>query len=268
MDFQELNSVFQMDFNVDSITSAHRSWNSDTRYNWLETPRTRHGLMLLTDYPAIFQFPNGDTMQGNPGEVFLLPKGASYAVSFSVPEHLWTHPVVINFRLTTPSGAEIPLGDKILKLCTDDGTLTPLFLTTEELYKRASPMLLKSKLYELFGNLFPITQKDECCIQHINRHYTENFSIPNLAQRCAMSEAVYRKKFKQLTGTSPIRYINRLKIEKACQLILSCDFSMQEISDFLNFYNLPYFYKVFRENTGLTPLQYRQRKTQESEEIS
>ena len=33
--------------------------------------------------------------------------------------------------------------------------------------------------------------------------------------------------------------------------------SMQEISDFLNFYNLPYFYKVFRDVTGLTPLQYR-----------
>ena len=49
-------------------------------------------------------------------------------------------------------------------------------------------------------------------------------------------------------------------IEKACQLILTGDIGMQEISDFLNFYNLPYFYKVFRENTGLTPLQYRQKK--------
>ena len=260
MDMQELSLLFHTDFNIDSITSAHRSWNAETRYNWMEIPRTRHGLMLLTDYPAVFQLPDGSSQQGNPGEVFLLPKGARYAVGFSVPKNLWTHPVVINFRLTDLQGAELSFGDKILKLCADDGTLTPLFLATEELYKQAAPVLLKAKVYELFGTLFPITQKDECCIQYINRHYTENFSIPYLAQRSAMSEAVYRKKFKQITGKSPIRYINHLKIEKACQLILSCDLGMQEISDFLNFYNLPYFYKVFRDVTGLTPMQYRTEK--------
>lgn len=260
MNFQELNLVFHADLNADSITSAHRSWNDETRYNWIDIPRTRHGLMLLTDYPAIFQFPDGSKMHGNPGDVFLLPKGARYAVGFSVPKYHWTHPVVINFRLTDVQGTEVSLGGNILKLCTDDGSLTPLFLATEELYKRAAPILLKAKLYELFGNLFPIREKDECCIQYINRHYTENFSIPNLAQRSAMSEAVYRKRFKQLTGMSPVRYINQLKIERACQLILTGDISTQEISDFLNFYNLPYFYKVFREFTGLTPMQYRLEK--------
>ena len=257
MNFQELNFVFQTDFNLDNITSAHRSWNSETRYNWIEIPRTRHGLMLLTDYPAVFHFPDGSVLQGKPGEVYLLPKGARYSVGFLVPQNSWTHPVVINFRLTDSQSAEISLGEKIIKLCKDDGTLTPLFLATEELYKRATPVRLKAKLYELFGNLFPIMENDECCIHYINRHYTENFSIPHLAQRSAMSEAVYRKKFKQLTGMSPVRYINRLKIERACQLILTGDISMQEISDFLNFYNLPYFYKVFREFTGLTPMQYR-----------
>jgi two-component system response regulator YesN len=54
-----------------------------------------------------------------------------------------------------------------------------------------------------------------------------------------------------------VRYINRLKVEKACQMLQSGDISPSLISDFLNFYSLPYFYKVFKEYTGMTPHQYR-----------
>ena len=72
-----------------------------------------------------------------------------------------------------------------------------------------------------------------------------------------MSETAYRKRFRQLTGQSPVQYINRLKIEKACQMLLSGDISPNDISDFLNFYSLPYFYKVFKDITGMTPHQYR-----------
>ncbi len=77
-----------------------------------------------------------------------------------------------------------------------------------------------------------------------------------------MSETVYRKRFRQVTGLSPVQYINRLKIEKACQMLRSGDMSSSAISEFLNFYSLPYFYKVFRECMGMTPNQYRDQGTE------
>lgn len=261
MDFQEFNQIFTTDFNIDGIACPYRTWDADTRYNYLDSPRRRHGLMLLTDYPALFEFPDGRTVERNVGDLLLLPKGARYSVRFLVPPHAETHPVVLNFRLSTASGTEVTVNSNVVRLCRDDGTLQPLFSATVHLYKSGTPSLLKAKVYELFGQIFPVEETDQCGIGYINRHYTRRFSIPELARRCAVSESVYRKQFKELTGTSPIQYINRLKIEKACQMLQSDDMRPHEISDFLNFYSVPYFYKVFKDFTGMTPQEYARHKT-------
>ena len=114
-----------------------------------------------------------------------------------------------------------------------------MFTAVTQLYLSAAPAKLKAKVLSLFGNLFPIADTDECCISYIGRHYTDKLSIPELAQRSAMSETTYRKRFRQLTGVSPVQYINRLKIEKACQMLKSGDISPAQISNYLNFYSLP-----------------------------
>lgn len=257
MDFQTLNNIFTTDFNVYGLACPYRSWDSDTRYNYLDTPRRRHGLMLLTDYPAVFDLPNGKTFQQNPGDLLLLPKGAQYQVRFLVPAKKQTHPIVLNFCLSNSDGEETPIQRDVMCLCKDDGNLMHLFSAVLHLYESGTVANLKAKVYELFDQIFPIEETDQCSIGYINRHYTARFSIPELARRNAVSESVYRKQFKQLTGLSPVQYINRLKIEKACQMLLSDDTSPRDISDFLGFYSLPYFYKVFKDITDMTPNQYR-----------
>jgi AraC-like DNA-binding protein len=258
VDFQEFNRIFISDFNIDSVTAMRQNWTADTRYNRLEVPRRRYGLLLLTDYPAEFLLPDGTVLRGQPGDLIMLSKGAHYLLTFSVPKGATTHPLLINFHLLGDQGQELELKPGVARLCRDDGSLLQMFRAAAQLYKNASPARLKAKVYELLSSLFPFAGTDECCIDYINQHYTQQFSIPALAKRCGLCETTYRKRFKELTGLSPVQYINRLKIEKACQLILTDDLSMQDISDFLHFYSLPYFYKVFRDVTGLTPMQYRQ----------
>lgn len=256
MNLQEINKIFTTDFNLDGIACPYRNWDADSRYNYTENPRRRNGLMLVTDHPILFTKADGTSLQAGAGDLILLPKGARYAVQFLVPRGEQTHPVVLNFRLTTPEGPEIPMGDQVIRLCRDDGSLLPLFKAITQLYEHGTPANLKAKVYELFGQLFPIHETDQCCVDYINRHYTYRFKIPELAKRCTMSESAYRKQFKLLTGKTPVEYINALKIEKACQLLFNDDMSLQDISDFLGFYSLPYFFKVFKEQTGLTPKQY------------
>lgn len=257
MNFQEFNKIFTADFNIDSITSVRQNWNADTRYNRLEIPRSRHGLLLLTDFGATFAFPDGNTLQCSPGDIIFLSTGARYLLNFSVPEGEMTHPLLINFRLLSAEGEAVEFESGIVRLGRSNSNLLGLFTTAAQLYKGASTALLKAKVYELLGNLFPIQESDECCLSYISQHYTDRFHVPQLAKRCAMSETAYRKRFRQLTGVSPVQYINRLKIEKACQMLQSGDISPNDISEFLNFYSLPYFYKVFKDITGQTPHQYR-----------
>ncbi len=262
MEFQEFNRIFISDFNIDNVTAMRQNWTADTRFNRMEVPRHRYGLLLLTDYPAHFLRPDGTVLRGQPGDLIMLSKNACYLLTFPVPKGAATHPLLINFRLLTEQGQEPEPETGVARLCRDDGSLLQMFRAAAQFYRNASPARLKAKVYELLDSLFPFAGTDECCIDYINQHYTRQFSIPALAQRCALCETTYRKRFKELTGLSPVQYINRLKIEKACQLILSDDLSMQDISDFLSFYSLPYFYKVFRDVTGLTPMQYRQAGTQ------
>lgn len=258
MDFNDINVLFSTDFNIDGILSVQQCWPAKTRFNYLEKPRKRHGLLMLTDYPALFELPGGGQFLANPGDIILLPKDAHYAVNFLQPPDKFSQPFLINFRMTDNTGSELLLPQQIRYICRDNGALRPLFHTAAQLYKNASPVRLKAVVYTLLGKLFPLSEGDALCIGYINHNFTDRFSIPLLAQRCGLSETAYRKRFRAATGMSPLQYINNLKIEKACQMLRdSEDISVNDISDLLNFYSLPYFYKVFKEHTGMTPKKYR-----------
>ncbi len=257
MDLQKLNQIFTTDFNLDTVLAIHQTWLAGDKFSCLETPRRRHGLILFLDCPARYEFADGQVFQANPGDVALLPLGARYSMRLLTPPGKTGHSLLINFCLRNPAGKQLLLGDRIVRLCQDDGRLQPLFSAAAEAFKGNSPAWLKAKVYALFAALFPVNRADECCLAYIGQHYTDQFSIPKLAQMCAMSETAYRKRFKALTGMPPVQYINRLKIEKACQMLRSGDMRPADICDFLNFYSLPYFYKVFRDCTGCTPSQYR-----------
>ncbi len=261
MDLQAFKAFFYSDFNINSIYAVRQRWTPELPgANLLETPRRSYGFLLLTDYPATFTFPDNHSISAEAGDVMLLPRDARYTVNFHIPPGKAAHPMLLNCRLFYPDGTEPALDFSVTRLCKDDGTLLPLFTEAAALYIGAHPAQLKSAVYRLLSVLFPINREDDCCIGYINSHLTEQFSIPQLAKRCALSESVFRRRFRQLTGQSPIQYINRLKIEKACQLLDSGDIRPTDISEFLNFYSVSYFYRVFKAITGCTPNEYRNQR--------
>lgn len=251
--------MMRSDIHISEIYAVRQRWNQKLRgVDLMQAPRRNQGFLLLTDSSATYTLPDGSYLLAEPGDVLLLPRGARYSVSFQLPPSGTAHPLLINTRIYCADGAEPLLDRSATRLCKDNGTLLPLFMEATDLYKGgAHPALLKAAVYRLFASLFPLPQADDCCIGYINTHFTENFSIPQLAKRCALSESVYRRRFHQLTGRSPIQYINGLKIEKACQLLQNGDITPSEVSEFLNFYSVSYFYRVFKAATGCTPNEYR-----------
>lgn len=259
MNFQEFKAMMQTDIQISRIYAVRQHWNQKLRgVDLMQNPRRSHGFLLLTDSSATYTFPDGSCLIAEPGDVLLLPKGAQYTVSFQLPPGGASHPLLINARICCADGTEPLLDRSATRLCKDDGTLLPLFMEAAELYKGGDhPSVLKAVVYRLLAALFPLSQADDCCLGYINAHFTEQFSIPELAKRCALSESVYRRRFRKLTGQSPIQYISHLKIEKACQLLQSGDITPGQVSEFLNFYSVSYFYRVFKAATGCTPNEYR-----------
>lgn len=72
-----------------------------------------------------------------------------------------------------------------------------------------------------------------------------------------ISYSGFRRAFKELTGTSPSRYMLELKLNEAKLLLSTTSLSIKEISYKLNFENPDYFPSFFKKRTGLTPVEYR-----------
>ena len=92
---------------------------------------------------------------------------------------------------------------------------------------------------------------------YIKRNLTEKISVPQLAEIEGLSESRFYAVFKEKIGSTPIEYINSLRIERACNLLSSTLMSVGEIGSNCGFDDTFYFSKTFKKKMGVTPTQYR-----------
>ena len=84
-------------------------------------------------------------------------------------------------------------------------------------------------------------------------------SPEEVARRVNMSYSWFRKIFRDYTNISPARYMQQLRLQEACRLLLGTAMSIKEIAFRLNYGDASYFSNMFRRNLGMTPLEYRNR---------
>lgn len=85
-----------------------------------------------------------------------------------------------------------------------------------------------------------------------------DFSLQQFANSANLSVFHFSRKFKEKTGYSPIDYFNRLKIQKACELLDTTNKSIKEISNLLSYSNQYYFSTCFKRISGYSPKKYRE----------
>lgn len=85
----------------------------------------------------------------------------------------------------------------------------------------------------------------------------KNTSAEDIAKNLGMSYSGFRRAFKELTGTSPSKYMVELKLNEAKLLLYNTNLPIKEISYNLNFENPDYFPIFFKKRTGKTPSEYR-----------
>lgn len=94
-------------------------------------------------------------------------------------------------------------------------------------------------------------------INYIENNLTQKLTISNLAKTCALCETQFRKLFKKEYGVSPVKYINRLRVNKAISMLYSGHYSMGEIAEQCGFSTQKYFNKIFYSEIGKSPSQYK-----------
>lgn len=103
----------------------------------------------------------------------------------------------------------------------------------------------------------PVPSKILETIAYIQLHLKENLTVSFLAQRVNQHQDYFSRLFLQHTGERPLAYIHQKRIERAQYLIITTTMSYAEIAEATGFDSLPYFSKIYKKVTSLTPSEYR-----------
>lgn len=97
--------------------------------------------------------------------------------------------------------------------------------------------------------------------QYLTEHLFESISLNALSESLGVSVNTAMHVFRNNVGMGIIAYFNKLKIEKAMQLIDEGELSFRTISERLGFESPEYFSRVFKKQTGTTPTDYAKQQS-------
>ncbi len=102
-------------------------------------------------------------------------------------------------------------------------------------------------------------------IECIEAHLSEaNFDIPQMAMELNMSTSTLTRKFKVITGLTPLGFIRNIKLKHACTMLKDKSVNISEVAYATGFSVPKYFTKCFKDEFGITPTEYQEKMKNEN----
>lgn len=139
-----------------------------------------------------------------------------------------------------------------------DGIFTKIMLMTniEELSSWIKKILVRfinlAASKETEAN--PLIQR---IISLIDREYRQDLSLKRLSAAFNINAAYLGQLFKNETGEMFSNYLNRVRIEKAKELLMNTNLTLNDISEKVGYANVTYFYNIFKKYAGENPTKYK-----------
>ncbi len=94
---------------------------------------------------------------------------------------------------------------------------------------------------------------------YVMENYSRKIEVPELAAMVSMSVKQLERKFKKEYGTLPMKYINRIRLDAACQLLVKTRLPISKVAMETGFYDSSHFANQFVKGMGLSPKEYREK---------
>lgn len=94
-------------------------------------------------------------------------------------------------------------------------------------------------------------------LTYIRDNYDGPVTLGELARVAGMNPKYFCRVFAQMTGRTPIDYLNYYRIEQAGELLLLTDRPVTEIALSCGFNDMSYFSRMFSRHKGVSPNRYR-----------
>lgn len=90
-------------------------------------------------------------------------------------------------------------------------------------------------------------------LMFIEQNLAEPLDFDMLAKKFGFSTNHFRKLFRDATGLSPVKYVNRLRITQACEYMKRDHLSAREAAELVGFIDMNYFSRIFKQVMGCSP---------------
>lgn len=268
MTIKTLSELHGMNYNVDNIIAIRQTQKAMSFFSCVGRPKLTHLLLYLDSCSGQYTLKDGTKLFAKSGDIVYCPLGSEYTVSFFDFANSESSTIGINFMICDSDNSPFVLADEVCIINADNANYYSLFYKTADL-SHTNPMSYsahKSALYRIltelteferrtFESKYSIISKG---IAYLEDEANPEKSIKEISEMCNVSEIYFRKLFKKYSGMSPNEYKINSKIIKAKRYLQS-DISVSEVAERSGFSDVSYFVKVFREKTGITPLQYRKK---------
>lgn len=215
------------------------------------SPNMLHSVYPYQDYEQTY-----DTLVFN-GELFGLSSNDRSSAAYLLPIMNSAYQINPHITSTHPYYNEIKTSiENIFSCAKSDNVLMDL--------------LLKSELMKILWLLYEngdIQAKNEnklfsdACIKasisYIEKNFSEEISVSQLAEAAHLSKSHFMKKFKTATGIGAIEYIIQFRIKTACNFLQHTEKAVAQIAFECGYNNLSNFNRQFKKTVGCSPREYR-----------
>lgn len=95
-------------------------------------------------------------------------------------------------------------------------------------------------------------------LEHIHQHYCQALTVEALARMACVSVSAFHRMFRRHTRATPLEYIARLRIGRACALLVQGQTPVTQVAEAVGYGSLALFNRQFKARQGMTPSAFRQ----------
>ena len=272
-----LRGTYEFPFEFHHITSGHPRYVMS--YHWhveYEVIRILEGSLLVTL--------DKKNIQANAGDVIFIHSGILHS---GIPDHCVYQCIVFDMNhflsLNAAGNAYIPriIHQDIMIFHHFSGKQPEILQCINSLFdameqkNEGYEMIVLGQFYHFFGLVFGNhyylestlqTRKDykrilqlKNVVKFIEKNYTRPLTLQELSESVSMSPKYFCRFFSEMTHQTPMDYLNRQRIAKACIQLDTTDDSITDVAYSNGFNDLSYFIRTFKKYKGTTPGKYKKR---------
>ncbi len=244
--------------NFYDISVLNQTWKKGSFFSYETKSRPCFGICFIVS-GAIKYITKSKEVTAASGDVIILKKSTRYRALF---EDGSTHNILINFSCAGLGGDEDffeSMDEEIIALRNRRDLKNRFFEILSYDFMNNRRCMVKSVLYSIFDEMFncDLTNALFAEIKHFLDSDTGlKLKETELAEKCSVSVSTLQRVFKNTYGKTISEYKNELKISKAKKLLITGNYTIEEIAEMLGFCDSAYFSRCFKRAEGRSPKKY------------